>query len=49
MRRSAGRAVAPADFRIAAVARSRGMAMAARNVRDFQGLDVEVVDPWAAA
>ena len=48
MRRSAGRAVALADCQIAAVARSRGMAIATRKVRDFQGLDVEVVDPWTA-
>lgn len=49
MRRSAGRAVALADCQIAAVARSRGMAIATRNVRDFQGLDIEIVDPWTAA
>ena len=48
MRRSAGRAVALADCQIAAVARSRGMAIATRNVRDFQGLDIEIVDPWTA-
>ena len=48
-RRSAGRAIAPADCQIAAIARSRNMAVATRNVRDFEDIDVEVVDPWAAA
>ena len=35
MRRSAGRPVAPADCQIAAIAHSRNMAVATRNVRDF--------------
>ena len=48
-RRSAGRPVAPADCQIAAIARSRNMAVATRNVRDFEHIDVEVVDPWVAA
>ena len=48
-RRSAGRPIAPADCQIAAIARSRGMAVATRNVRDFGDIDVEIVDPWAAA
>ena len=48
-RRAAGRTVAPADCQIAAIACSRGMAVATRNVRDFEGIDVEVVDPWTAA
>ncbi len=49
MRRSAGRSVAPADCQIAAIARSRNMAVATRNVRDFEDIDIEVVDPWVAA
>ena len=47
-RRSTDRAVAPADCQIAAIARSRRMAIATRNVRDFDDAGVEVVDPWAA-
>ena len=47
-RRSAGRPVAPADCQIAAIARSRRIAVATRNVRDFEDADIEVVDPWAA-
>ncbi len=46
-RRSAGRIVAPADGQIAAIARARGMAVATRNVRDFEDTGIEVVDPWA--
>ena len=49
MRRSAGRAVPPADCQIAAIARSRDMAVATRNVRDFEDMDIEVIDPWTAA
>ena len=48
-RRAGGRPVAPADCQIAAIAASRGMAVATRNVRDFEGMGVRVVDPWAAA
>ena len=46
VRRAAGRPVAPADCQIAAIARSCGMLLASRNVRDFEGIDIEVVNPW---
>ena len=49
VRRSAGRPVAPADCQIAATAASRGMAVATRNVRDFEGMGIEILDPWAGA
>ena len=49
MRRSAGRTVPPADCQIAAIARSRDMAVATRNVRDFDDIDIEIVNPWTAA
>ncbi len=48
-RRSTGRPIGSADCQIAAIARSRDMAVATRNVRDFEALGVEVVDPWTAA
>ena len=48
-RRSAGRPVAVADSQIAAIAFSRGMAVATRNVRDFEDMGVDVVDPWLKA
>ena len=49
VRRSAGRPFAPADCQIAAIARSRNMTVATRNVRNFEDIEVEVVDPWTAA
>ena len=48
-RRSAGRPIAPAACQIAAIARSRGMAVVTRNIRDFEDIGIEVVDPWTAA
>ena len=47
MRRSAGRPTQPADCQIAAVARSRGLTVATRNIRDFKGI-IDVVDRWTA-
>lgn len=47
VRRSAGRPVAPADCQIAAIAASRGMAVATRNVCDFEGMGIKILDPWA--
>ena len=43
-----GRAVKEADCQIAAIAASRGAAVATRNVRDFSGAGIEVHDPWGA-
>ena len=45
-RRSTGRPVAPADCQIAAIAASRGMVVATRNVRDFEDMGIKIVDPW---
>ena len=45
-RRAAGRPISQADCQIAAIARSRGLAVATRNVRDFQDIGVSLVDPW---
>ena len=49
MRRSAGRTIPPADCQVAAIARSRDTAVATRNVRDFDDIDIEIVNPWTAA
>ena len=48
-RRRAGRPISEADCQIAAICRSRDAVLITRNVRDFQGTGVEVVDPWDAA
>ena len=45
-RRSLGRPVEPIDCQIAAIARSRGMTVATRNIRDFEGIGLELIDPW---
>jgi predicted nucleic acid-binding protein len=42
----AGRPISEADARIAAIARSRGAALATRNVGDFAGCQLELIDPW---
>ena len=45
-RRQAGRPISQADAQIAAIARSRGAALATRNVPDFEECGVEVINPW---
>ena len=46
-RRLAGRPIGEADCQIAAICRSRGAVLVTRNVRDFSGIGIDVVDPWA--
>lgn len=46
-RRAAGQPISQIDAQIAAIARSRGAALATRNVRDFHNCGVAVIDPWA--
>jgi toxin FitB len=46
-RRAAGQPIAEADCQIAAIALARGAAVATRNVIDFLGCGVEIIDPWA--
>lgn len=46
-RRRAGReVVAPEDAMIAAIARVHDCAVATRNVADFDGMGIDVVNPW---
>ena len=47
--RAAGRPISQSDCQIAAIARSRGMAVATRNVRDFSETGINVIDPWTPA
>ena len=47
-RRQAGRPISQADAQIAAIARSRGAALATRNVPDFEGCGIDIVDPRSA-
>lgn len=45
-RRAQGRPVGMADAMIAGITHSRGATLATRNVRDFAGCGIELVDPW---
>lgn len=47
-RRAAGRPIMDFDAQIAAISRSRAMALATRNVSDFYGIGITVIDPWRA-
>lgn len=45
-RHAAGRPISQADCQIAAIAHSRGASIATRNVTDFEGIEVELINPW---
>ena len=45
-RERAGKPLAGFDALIAAVCRSRGAALATRNLPDFDGTGVEIINPW---
>jgi len=45
-RRRAGHPISHFDAQIAAIARATGSAVATRNVSDFQGYGVKLIDPW---
>lgn len=46
-RRALGRPVSGFDALIAAICRTAGATLATRNIRDFEGADVPLVNPWA--
>jgi predicted nucleic acid-binding protein len=46
-REQRGRPVSVSDGQIAAICRSRSAALATRNIRDFDGTGIDVLDPWA--
>lgn len=48
-REATGRPVEPFDAQIAAICRAHGAALATRNVKDFAGLGVDLIDPWSEA
>lgn len=43
---AAGNPISFADGAIAAIAAAHGFLLATRNVRDFKGTGVELIDPW---
>ena len=48
-RRRMGRPITQAACQIAAIARSRGMAVATRNIRDFADMGIDIFNPWDGA
>ena len=46
-RRRAGRPISHFDAQIAAIARVHGATVATRNVGDFEGCEVDVINPWS--
>ena len=45
-RQALGRPISQSDCQIAAIARSHGAAVATRNMTDFEGVGVELINPW---
>jgi predicted nucleic acid-binding protein len=45
-RRGLGRPISQPDAQIAAIARSRGAAVATRNTEDFEDCGIRVLNPW---
>ncbi|MDR3323764.1 MAG: type II toxin-antitoxin system VapC family toxin [Zoogloeaceae bacterium] len=45
-RKVAGKPISQFDAMIAAITQSRGARLATRNVRDFVGCDIEIINPW---
>lgn len=45
-RRAAGRPIAEADCQIAAIAKASNAPVATRNIKDFDGCGIRVINPW---
>lgn len=48
-RRASGRPISQADCQIAAIAHARGARVATRNTPDFEGCEIDLINPWTAA
>ncbi|MGX0977369.1 putative nucleic acid-binding protein [Roseovarius sp. MBR-51] len=48
-RRAAGRPIAQADCQIASIAHTHGATVATRNTPDFEGCEIDLINPWTAA
>ena len=48
-RRSSGQPISDLDCQIAAICRFTSAILATRNIKDFTGCEVALVDPWRAA
>lgn len=49
LRKRAGRMIQPLDLQIAAIARQHEAVLATRNIKDFTGCGIELVNPWDGA
>lgn len=49
MRRNAGRPSSQPDCQMAAIAKSRELTMVTRNVREFSGVGISILNPWEPA
>jgi predicted nucleic acid-binding protein len=47
-RRFAGRSISQADCQIASIARTRSATVATRNTPDFEGCEIDLINPWTA-
>ena len=47
-RRAAGLSVKHSDCQIAAIARATGLSVVTRNVRDFEGCGLDIINPWSS-
>ena len=47
-RRAAGKPIMDADCQIAAIVRAFGAKIATRNVNDFEGCAIDIINPWNA-
>jgi predicted nucleic acid-binding protein len=47
-RRATGRPIAQADCQIASIARAHGAVVATRNTPDFEGCEIDLINPWIA-
>lgn len=45
-RQDDGRPISSADAQIASICRDRGVVLCTRNIPDFEGLGLELIDPW---
>ncbi|MDI7774704.1 PIN domain-containing protein [Asticcacaulis sp. EMRT-3] len=48
IREASGQAAHPSDMMIAGIAAAAGAALATRNIKDFDGLQIPLSDPWRA-
>lgn len=48
-RRAVGRPIAQADCQIASIAHTRRATVATRNTPDFEGCEIDLINPWTVA